>query len=107
MLIRDAQVMLGSRAETLFAFQLSELEVALRDGELSRRAAHRAAPVRFEHDELDAFKVSVESSVRTREPQTRDEQSHGHRHGLSNASAGDLSGAASDGVTIGATRCAR
>ena len=106
MLIRDAQVMLRSRAETLFAFQLSEREVALRDGELSRRAVHRAAPVRLEDRELDAFEVMIER-VRAREPQTRGDQSQWPRHGLSNGSAGVVPGRASRGVTIGATRCAR
>jgi hypothetical protein len=106
MLLRDAQMMLRARAEPLFAFQLSELEVALRDGELSRCASHRAAPVRFEHCELDAFEVMIER-VRAREPQTGGDQSQWPRHGLSNGSAGVVPGRPSRGVTIGATRCAR
>ena len=107
MLIRDAQVMLRSRAKTLFALQLSELEVALRDGELSRRAAHRTASVRFEHRELDAFEMVIEGSARARELQTRGDESQAPGHGLSTPSVGVVAGRASDGVTIGATRCAR
>lgn len=74
MLICDPKVVLGSRPEALFALQSSELQVALRHGELSRCAAHRAAPVRFEHGELDPFEMFVESALCASEPETRDEE---------------------------------
>lgn len=86
-LVRDAQVMLGSRGRALLELQSRELEMALRDGELSRRAAHRAAPIRVKQREPNALEILVESRARAGEPQTDDEGRQLLRHELSEGAA--------------------